>query len=108
MLQAPCAAERPARRRHDCDRLMRHDRGEGRTRCPIERILQDAGNAVVELRRAKNQPVALGDRCEQCLDRLGAFLAFEILIVKWYWAEIVNSKLGATRKFLAQCLEYRV
>ena len=55
----------PARSRHDRDRLVRHDRGEGGARRPVERVLQHAGNAVVELGRAEHEPVAFGDRREQ-------------------------------------------
>src|SRR5690349_19222824 len=87
---------------------MRHDGGEGRARRPVERVLQYAGNTVVELWRAKDEPVAFGNRGEQRLDGLGAFLALEILVVKRNRSKVVYPQLGATGEFLAQCLEHRV
>ena len=108
MLQAARAAQGPARRRHDRDRLVGHHRGEGRARGPVERVFQDAGNAVVELRGAQHEPVAFGDRRKQFLDRRGPLLALEILVVERDRREVPDRDLGAAGEFLAQRLQHRI
>ena len=63
---------------------------------------------MVEFGRAKNDPIALGYRREQSLDRFGTFLALQILVVKGDRAQIVYLEVSAAGEFLSQCLEYRV
>src|SRR3984893_9171600 len=107
MLETACAPQASTRRRHDRDRLICHNRGEGGARGPVERVLQNAGNAVVELRRAQHQAIAPGNRGEQFLDRLGALLAFEILVVKRYRPQVIDLEVSAAGELLTEGLEHR-
>src|SRR6266478_4968310 len=108
VFEASGAAQRPARGRHDRDVLIGQDRLEGRARGPVDRVFQDAGDAVVELRRAQYEPVRLGDVGEQLFHDRRPLVAFEILVVEWDRREVVDQKIGAAGEFLAQRLKHRV
>ena len=63
---------------------------------------------MVELRRAQHEAIAPGNRSEQSLDRLGALLAFEILVVKWYRPQVIDFEVGSASELLAEGLEHRI
>ncbi len=88
--------------------LVGQHRLEGRARGPVDRVFEDARDAVVELRRAQHEPVGLGDVGEQFLDDRRPLVALEILVVGRDRREIVDLQLGAAGEFLPQGLQHRV
>ena len=63
---------------------------------------------MVELGRAEDEPVGIGDVGEQLFHDLRPLFALEILVVERDRREVVEHEIGAAGELLAQGLQYRV
>jgi len=99
LLLRPDAAERAGARPDHGHGLVRDRGGATRARCPVDRVLQLAGNGRVVLGRGDQDRVRPGDRVAQTLDSWICLLAVVVLVVRRQRLQLViELQLDAGRK----------